>query len=177
MKHVMVDLETMGLRPDAAIVSIGACHFTLDTITPVFETAVSLASCTGLGLTTDQSTVDWWMKQSVEARAAWQRPDAPPLYEAMVQFNNWMRELGGEVAVWGNGAAFDPVLLTSAYRALDAEPFWKYYNVMCFRTVRAMHPDVSAPPFLGEKHNALHDALHQAQHLQKILRAKSIPLP
>jgi exodeoxyribonuclease VIII len=179
MKHVMADLETMGLRPDAAIVSIGACCFDIAQITHKFHTAVSLADCTRLGLTTDKSTVDWWFKQTPEARSAWQRPDAPPLLEAMSEFTSWLRTLGSpeSVAIWGNGAAFDPVLLESAYRALGADPYWRYYNVMCFRTLRNTFPDVSAPPFLGEKHNALDDAVHQAEHLQKILRLKNIALP
>jgi hypothetical protein len=178
MKHIMLDLETMGLRSNAAIVSIGACHFTADAIDPIdFHLPISLASCLEAGLTTDQSTIDWWAKQSVGARMSWQNAAAGSLLDVMGLFGQWLRSKGDPIAIWGNGAGFDPVLLDSVYKALEADPPWKYWNVYCFRTMKNIHKDVSAPPFLGEKHTALADAVHQAQHLQKILKLKGIQLP
>ena len=61
-KHIMLDLETMGLDPNAAIISIGAVHFTKDELLEEFYTAVSLKSCVDLGLTMTQSTIDWLTK-------------------------------------------------------------------------------------------------------------------
>lgn len=168
MHDVMVDLETMGLRPDAAIVSIGACRFDKEAIHETFHTPVALASCISCGLTTDQSTVDWWLKQTAEARSGWQTADAPHLYEALRSFNIWLLGLGkGEdLRVWSNGANFDEPILCSAYRALEADPPWKFYNVRCFRTVKSLFPVGDMARF-GVAHNALDDAIHQVKHLQR----------
>lgn len=177
-KHVMGDLETMGVRPTSAIVSIGAVHFDQTRIISEFYTPVSLASCLQFGLTQDQSTVDWWMKQSVEARMAWQRDDAPPLEVAMVEFTRWIRSIGDEreICPWGNGSDFDNVLLVNAYRALEADPPWKFYNHHCFRTMKNMF---SVPDFprQGTHHNALDDAKHQTHHLHRILSKFNLTLP
>lgn len=177
MKHIMIDLETMGLRPDAAIISIGAVHFNATEVVSKFYTPVSLASCLAAGLTQDQSTVDWWAKQSPEARAAWQTEDAPSFEDAMIKFTGWVREVGPEreIAPWGNGPDFDLVILTSAYRALHAETPWRFYNHHCFRTMKNLFI-VGAPPRAGTHHNALDDAMHQVAHLQTILNVHRIRL-
>lgn len=177
-KHVMLDLETMGLQPNAAIISIGAVHFGQEDIFSEFYTSVSLKSCLDHGLTQDQSTVDWWMKQSVEARSAWQTPDAPQLMEALTQFTVWLRSFGSEkeICPWGNGADFDLVLLGSAHRALQVDPPWRYYNHHCFRTMKNMF-NVPDFPRQGTHHNALDDAKHQARHLQRIMAKFNLQLP
>jgi exodeoxyribonuclease VIII len=187
VKHIMIDLETMGVRPDAAIVSIGAVHFkpvfgealAKDIqILDEFHVAVSLKSCTDLGLTTDQSTVNWWAKQSSEARSSWQRDDAMPLLEALTSLSQWA--LFGvsdrDVCPWGNGADFDLVLLKSAYSKLNADPPWRYYNQKCYRTMRTVFP-VAEIPRQGTYHNALDDALHQTRTLQQIIRTYQVALP
>lgn len=177
-KHIMVDLETMGLQPNAAIVSIGAVHFDKASTYSEFYTPVSLKSCMDAGLTQDQSTVDWWMKQSVVARMAWQREDAPSLMEALTQFTVWLRSIGSdrEICPWGNGSDFDNVLMVSAHRALDVDPPWKFWNHHCHRTMKNMFP-VADILRQGTHHNALDDAKHQVAVLQRILFNYKIELP
>jgi exodeoxyribonuclease VIII len=174
----MIDLETMGLRPNAAIVSIGAVHFDSRDLRSEFYTAVSLQSCLDHGLTTDQSTIDWWAKQSVEARMAWQTEHAPSLTDALTGLTQWLRKIGTdkEICPWGNGADFDLVLLGSAHRALGVDPLWKYYNHHCYRTMKNMFTAAEYPR-MGTHHNALDDAIHQASHLQRILAKHNLVLP
>lgn len=187
MKHVMIDLETMGLRPDAAIVSIGAVRFERCLgedlsndikVLDKFHTAVSLRSCTSLGLTTDQSTVDWWQKQSAEARSSWQQDGAPTLPDALSAFNAWVLQSGpaSAIAPWGNGADFDLVLLKSAFNAIGADPPWRYYNQKCYRTIKSIF-QVAELPRDGVYHNALDDAVHQTTVLRQIVKTHQISLP
>ena len=173
----MLDLETMGLRPNAAIIAIGAACFTETNIVSTFETPVSLKSCTDLGLSTDQSTIDWWSKQSSAARARWQTEDAPDLLTALRAFSDWlsMTSTPSQRRVWGNGADFDLPIITSAYRVVDADAPWKYYNQRCFRTVKSMF-EVPNIPRQGVYHAAMDDAVYQAQILQSICKLHKIQL-
>jgi 3' exoribonuclease, RNase T-like len=175
--HIMIDLETMGVRPDAAIVSIGAVHFDQTEVHSQFHVAIQLASCLEHGLTQDQSTVDWWMKQSAAARSSWQGDHAVSLDEGMAMFSVWVRNIGSEKQIkpWGNGADFDLVLLKSAYTALNADPPWRFYNHHCFRTVKNLFPTIGVPR-AGTHHNALDDAMHQVQHLQAICKFGGLKL-
>lgn len=176
-RHVMIDLETMGLRPTSAILSIGAVHFDHVGVIDKFYTAISLKSCQAAGLTVDQSTVNWWSKQTDDARKAWDQADAPSLYQGMKAFYQWCQRVAADkyLCPWGNGADFDLVLLKNAFDALDVEPPWRYYNHHCFRTMKNVMP-VEPPAREGTHHNALDDAIYQVQYLQKILREYRVPL-
>lgn len=176
-KHFMIDLETMGLSPNAAILSIGICRFDQENIHETFYTNVRLADCLAHGLTTTPSTEKWWSEQSVEARAAWQDANAPTLTDALTKMHQWFAPLASkrELCPWGNGADFDLVLLNSAHAALDVDSPWEFWNHHCFRTMKNMF-DVGKMPRTGTHHNALDDAITQAKHLQRILKVHNLKL-
>lgn len=177
-KHFMLDLETMGLQPNAAVVAIGIAYFDRDNIIDTFYTPVSLEDCKNVGLVTLKSTEDWWAKQSPEARSAWDVENPPSVLESLGAMAKWMRSHSAEkdIAPWGNGSDFDLVLMASMCRAVDVETPWKYYNHHCFRTVKNIFR-VAEEPRTGVYHHALDDAVTQAKHLQKLLKVYCIDLP
>ena len=71
--------------------------------------------------------------------------------------------------MWGNGAAFDNVILAVAYKRAWLPVPWSYKNDRCYRTVAALAPEVARPE-VGERHNAADDAEAQARHLIEVLR-------
>lgn len=166
--EIMLDLETMGIKPGSAIISIGAC--TLDG-RDTFYSPIFLESCLPYGLTKDPSTESWWSKQSEEARKVLSDPDRIEIGPALMGFADWIRRVSspGKVKVWGNGSDFDNVLLTCAYDALGFDAPWRFYNNRCFRTAKALGPKVDLPRE-GVHHNALDDALHQTRILNEIRR-------
>ena len=164
MNNVMLDLETMGNSTNAAIIAIGAVRFSNGEITDEFYTVVDLASSISAGLEMDPSTVLWWMKQSDEARAQFERKGAS-LTEALEEFSNW---IGEDAKVWGNGASFDNAILSNAYRKSDIEQPWKFWNDRCYRTVKNLFPKKKLER-AGVHHNAVDDAKSQANHLMQML--------
>lgn len=176
--NVMLDLEAMGNGPNAAIVAIGAIAFDIESgeLGPAYYNRVSLESAVEGGGVMDTSTVTWWLQQGDEARQEIARPGGMHINEALQSFATWLAEsTEPDVAVWGNGASFDNVILRGAYqRAMRAVP-WKWWNDRCYRTIKAQHRDV---PFerLGTHHNALSDATSQAMHLINMLRHGSFDL-
>jgi exodeoxyribonuclease VIII len=171
MKDIMLDLETMGNGPDAAIIAIGAIDFDVDTCKTGtgFYVHVDLASSVAAGGIIDPSTVLWWMKQNDQARGAFARP-GEKIAVALHLFAEWVSVRGArnEVRVWGNGAAFDNVILASAYRRLDLVPPWEFWNDRCYRTMKAQYPDIKLQR-AGTHHNAIDDAISQADHLLAML--------
>lgn len=170
MNHVMLDLETLGIRPGSIIRSIGAVVFDPKTgqLGDAFYANITRASCEKVGLTTDQSTLDWWAQQSEAAQAAL-LVDPIPLIEALAGFHGWWGKVGGEF-IWAHGAEFDPVLLGCAYRAERVEPPWKFWNVRCCRTVLALANRRVDSTRTGDHHNALDDAKSQALAVAAALR-------
>ena len=69
--------------------------------------------------------------------------------------------------IWGNGAAFDNVVLASAFRATGMQVPWAFWNDRCYRTVKSLFSNVKLKRS-GTHHNALDDAVTQAKHLLEI---------
>ncbi|HHT0275075.1 TPA: 3'-5' exoribonuclease domain-containing protein [Klebsiella oxytoca] len=177
--HVMVDLETMGKKSDAPIVSIGAVIFNPETgfLGETFYKVVSLESAVSWGAEIDPSTVIWWMKQSSEARSEIANDNAIQLDDALLQFSEFVFENipGGceTTQIWGNGASFDNTVLRSSFERACLDYPWDYRNDRDVRTMvelgKAIGFDAKTSiPFEGERHNALADAQHQARYVSAI---------
>lgn len=171
MLDVMLDLETMGNGPRAAIAAIGAVEFDIPSreIGDLFYAVVDLESAVAAGGVIDASTVCWWMRQSDEARQLFAQ-GGEHIALALQQFSTWLADRGpvDEVRVWGNGAAFDNVVLGSAYTALSLPQPWRFWNNRCYRTVKSLHPEVKMVR-VGTYHLAVDDAESQARHLIAML--------
>lgn len=171
MTDVMIDLETMGQSPDAAIVAIGAVEFNRETceLGQEFYTTVELESSVRAGGVIDPSTVMWWLSQSADARAALTSGVGVQLPVALASFSGWlrMRDDLSKVRIWGNGADFDNVILANAYRRLALPAPWKFWNSRCYRTWKSENRHVPMERS-GVHHNALDDAISQAKHMLQV---------
>lgn len=173
---LMIDLETMGLPPNGALISIGAVFFDIhtETLGPTFSRTIHLGSAVAAGGQIDPGTVIWWLLQSDEARRA-VAYGGEPIDKVLQEFSGWLYEhcRVEDVRPWGNGSSFDMTLLNSAFKQVGIPTPWKFWNERCFRTVRNMHPGVKFDPSKKGTgaHNALVDAEFQAQHLFAIKRA------
>lgn len=163
LRHVMIDLETMGTTPDSAIVSIGAVVFD-----PRYGQVSKTTFYSELDWETQSrqicpDTSNWWTKQSPKAQAALDGLD--DLADVLADFAKW---LPADCKVWGNGATFDISMMEDAYRQLGIEIPWKFWNVRDCRTVLDMF-ESSRGGFNkaagANAHNALHDAQYQAKHI------------
>lgn len=161
--HCMADIETLGNRAGCIIMSIGAVKFNADGITERFYVRIDMELAQKEGFHFDADTVKWWLQQSEEARNELIKPGGLGTYEALEAFNEF---IGDQVVfLWGNGAGFDNPILAEAYRHLGLWRPWKFWNDRCYRTVKALHPDMPMQKRTGTHHNALDDAISQAEHL------------
>ena len=165
--HVMIDLETMGTRPTAPIIAIGAVRFDRTGITDKFYMNIDLESAVDIGLAVvDPKTVKWWMTQSDAARSVLQE-DAKGITTALLAFQEWLGPEAGCEGVWGNGVGFDNVLLSEAYQRLGLTVPWPFWADRCYRTMKNLYPQIELER-VGTHHNALDDAASQAAHLIRI---------
>ena len=172
IKNVMLDLETMGNGNRAAIIAIGAVSFDSSGVSDRFYRQVSLQSAIDIGMEMDSSTVLWWLQQDDSARSAFNGNErAMHIAIALQEFADWCFCLcdKDDLAMWGNGAAFDNTILSSAYRLAGIDQPWMFWNDKCYRTIKALHPDVELNR-VGTHHNALDDAASQADHLIRMIQ-------
>ena len=178
MFEIMLDLETMGTGPNAAIVAIGAaafCPHERRVLGKTFYAPVSLESSVDAGGVMDAGTVQWWLQQGEAARALFEKY-APNMTidNALYEFSTWAANVSGtdpkKVNIWGNGADFDNVILASAYSRADITQPWGTFNNRCYRTIKSLYPEIKMERN-GTHHNARDDAISQAEHLCRILGA------
>ena len=170
---MMLDLETMSLAPNAAVVAIGAAVIYEGAITDQFYLTVSLKSCMEYGLKSDASTILWWLKQDVEAQKEIFGATTE-LDTALVLFSRFCATYNIK-GMWGNGVDFDNVILSNAYQAVGMRTPWPYYANRCFRTIKNMYPTVQAKIEDTEiKHHALHDARWQAEYLINLRKENNL---
>jgi hypothetical protein len=170
---LMIDIETMGNTPGAAILSIGAVFIKDGKLAEEFYQHIDLESCLENGLKMDAGTVTWWMGQTDEARDVITKGLGGRVDLVLCNFCHWVcstvgNDLSG-VQVWGNSSTFDVVLMEEAFRKTHIAIPWKFWGHRCYRTLKNLFPGVPKPDFTGIKHHALDDAKFQALHLISIL--------
>ncbi len=177
MHHLMIDIEGMGTKPNAPVVSIGAVFFEPNSgdLGPEFYQVIDLESAMSAGAVPDGDTILWWLKQSPEARAAITTSDRVSVNTALLGLSAFIKDNtdAGRVQIWSNGANFDGVILRASYERIDIPCPWKFWNELDVRTIVAMGRAVGFDPkrdmpFDGDQHNALADARHQAKYVSAI---------
>lgn len=171
-RQVMVDIETLSVRPYAAILSIGAVAFDVEQgVLDTFYVNVDANTCKDAGLHISKDTVEWWSKQSKEARQAL-TINPLPVTEALEKFADWFGN-DKQTVIWGNGSAFDISIMESAYWNTGLSIPWSPWKVQCYRTVLNLVGVNNSQIRKSESdthHNALDDAMSQTRTLLQILR-------
>ena len=169
---IMIDLETLDTKPTASILTIGAIKFDPfgdDLHNQQCEKLyikVDIDSCDQLGLTTSQSTIDWWGQQSKAAQdEAFSTEGRVHIREA---FNQLYKFCWGAQRVWSHGAAFDIVICENVFAKLEKMVPWNFWQVRCTRTLFDIGINPKRPPVLA--HHALEDAWNQAVGVQNVMR-------
>lgn len=171
-KHCMLDIETLSQDPKAAVISIGAVIFNNTGIKHSMKVNIKPESAKAFGMVISEDTVDWWLKQSPEARAAALEKNVRADF-GLGEFVKWIK-LHNPDYVWAHGVTFDIVILEHAFKCVSLDCPWKYWQIMDCRTVLNMFgvntKDLHATAN-STHHDAVDDARIQAEALIAILNA------
>lgn len=176
-KDIMVDLETLDNVASSVIVSIGAVESNLITgeLGSKFYRVIKLENQKG---TVNSETVEWWMKQSNEARDVFSTVGKLEIKDALLAFSKWVHSLQASnehIRLWGNGASFDNSILRQAFRMYNCEFPIEFWNDRDMRTIVGFYPKQLQESWrrtnlrTGTHHNALDDAIHQVKYCSDIL--------
>jgi hypothetical protein len=141
----MIDIETLGLTPGAAILEIAAATFTFEDAEgwEWFNVEIDLLSSLAAGMTVDAETAAFHLKNGFAGHLRGQ-----PLGRAMVGLHAWMNERAGALdRVWAWGMDFERTMIEAACAAVEMELPWKFYQGADARTVWDL-------VFPGKKHAA-----------------------
>lgn len=174
--HIMIDIETMGNSSDSAIVSIGAVKFDLISgeIGEKFHQLVQLQSCLDNGLSVSGSTIEWWLKQSSEAKNSLfdETQERVTINEALFNLSIFIK--GNEDCspfIWANSPSFDCAILKTAYKKCCLIFPWDFRKELDVRTMVYLKPELkNTNNFKGLAHNALDDCINQINYVCEIYK-------
>jgi len=196
-KHIMVDIETIGLPPNGALLQIGACAFDPERPQSVeelmadsFLVSISRQFYDGLREESywkvDASSVQWWSEQPEEARAALNLELVSSPREALMKFSDWLKAMGFSKVprnaldapqIWANPPTFDLAILNHGFDVCGLERPWHFRQEKDARTL--MWVALNAPGLYSRiqketeglvAHRGDHDAIWQAIYIQSIFR-------
>lgn len=178
MKHIMIDLETLGTNADSVFIAIGAVYFDIETgvIGKEFYYNGDWQSSIDEKRKVDADTLKWWLKQSDEARASLFKTEEINFAQTLWHLRDFLQEEGPaeNIKVWANGSCFDIAILEHSYGQYNEKPPWKFWNVRDVRTIKDLGKDLvdkSIFKIEGTAHNALDDAKHQAKYVSVLWQA------
>ena len=165
--HGMIDLETLGVNPECAILTIGAIKFD-----PYKEEEphsglylrVDVDEQTAMGREVDENTLAWWGRQEPHIREeALGDHDRVSVDELTKTLNKWCVGLD---ELWCQGPLFDYAILQNLYKQLGKPAPWNYWQIRDSRTVFSMMPSDPRKAIQEDAHNALADCYYQAKCIQ-----------
>jgi exodeoxyribonuclease VIII len=181
-----IDIETLGLKPNSVIMSVGICN--TNGVGKQFY--VPKAPQLHVGRCVDQTTLAWWNE-----------PERVQLYNHISDCCHDAFMNGATISglhlfladffaehddsdnpedreVWMNSPAFDGVMLESLFTSFGLDVPWHYRNPRDFRTLKnlalAKNPDIQLPEEPQGLHDALVDARWQMQQTHIYLKALGI---
>ena len=182
MNQVMIDIETLSTRPDAAICAIGAAAFSFGSDkTGTFYCEVDWQDhANRLNAHIDPNTHRWWNQQKPEARAVLDVKDSTlRICDALKLFSDWVVSIRKgnnlkELGIWGNDINFDLTILESAFRATNQATPWQFWESRSVRTLVWMGKQFGIDPKKtlnreGTYHNAADDAAFQVKYCRAIM--------
>lgn len=168
VKHLVLDIETLGVEHGSQILSIGAVcgdeQFNVPNIQRTLDAKI------------DFNTVSWWMTTPQEAREiAFNQCRANCLHSALIAFNDFIERVQPDY-FWGNSPDFDFGHLEYWYKKYHMYTPWQFWQLRDIRTIR----DFVDPEKVAEikakyiPHIAIEDAKCEYEILQEFLKTAQI---
>ena len=168
---VMLDIETLGFRPECVVLTIGAIKF--DPYNPGLEPhsgfyqRLDVDEQFALGRTADDSTLEWWTQQEPSVREeALGEEGRVSLIEFARSLNKYMV---GVDNIWAQGPTFDFVIIENLFRMLEVPVNWQFWQIRDSRTLFQVAGDPRKAD-RAEAHNALADCYYQAKGVQEVFK-------
>lgn len=179
--NVMIDLETLGTKPNTYILTLAAVAFLPITgkAPYVFYEKIDVDSYPRNGaFSFDFSTLGWWMKQNTAATTeAFSGLPRKNIEVVLRHLSKWIHDLSpdpGSIKVWSQGASFDIPILEYTMSYFNIEIPWKFYNVRDTRTLYDVagiaYSKVTLPKTSERvEHNSLSDCLKQVEAVRQAM--------
>lgn len=193
--NVMLDMETLSVADNPAVLSISAVAFKIDTLNNLddfkkpyqgkirnetsFHCALEINDQIKRGLDFDSSTLVFHLEHNEKffKECLGMEADGIPIIApdyALREFATFLHDLSSrhshyeQPVVWANGAVSDHKWLASLYNAYDLRMPIGFRDQLCFRTIREMYPSYLSA--YNNSHDSFDDCVNQIMAFQRIYK-------
>lgn len=174
MNHIMIDLETLGLQPNAVITQISAIAFDIQPliIGHSFNKHINIQSHLDDGAVIDGESLLWTVKNnssSILVDADNQQSIRNSLKDLKIFI-----EMNNPSYIWAKSPQFDCIKLEWWYNKYGANPPWTYDMLRDVRTLQwAIGKDFTKlyDEYKEKEHNALIDCEYQIKVLDECMKS------
>lgn len=177
--HIAIDIETLGVRPGAPVLSIGIAEFNEQGVFVKREYHHDFEDAVHASQHVDGSTIKWWLKMVGDDPSLAGQFDRPhtcgtKLFLKLIANTiedireDAPRDEKGEpvIRVWAAPARFDFGLLLNLFETQGMAAPWQHWEERDGRTVYDLAPHLRVKP--ETKHLAVDDAVALAESMIKI---------
>ena len=154
-KHIMIDIETLGIEDNAVILSVGVVVFNCEGDLDGLYIELPAQPQMDKGRTVTASTLKWWMSQDTEMPLK-NESDIMSGVHKLHKYFTLAYEQG--LPVWAHGTTFDITKLQSLFKDFGYDTPWNFWDIRDCRTIVSLWPELRTE---ANNHNALDDAKNQ----------------
>ena len=170
--HAMIDLETLDVKPNAVVLTVGGVKFDPKSNTEPHSEFYYKLDIDSQERSANDDTIAWWGKQDQkvqdEAFGTEGRVHPDVFLDILPK---WM--VGVDV-LWGHGYGFDITIMEDMLRQREKPIPWQFWQVRDSRTLFAMAKVDPRKSMQSNLHNALADAYFQAKGVQIVYKELNI---
>lgn len=172
-RRIMVDIETLSTRRDAAIIAVAAVEFDVNRVYNSYIGYVDPKKALGHQ---SVSTLAFWENQSPKVKAkVWNGTDTTETI--LNNLRTWMTGERCKMEVWANSPSFDLVILESSYEAINSITPFIFYKQRDMRTLLGLVDEIKGSdrwrkttpvpyPGDGNPHEPYYDCVKQILGVQ-----------
>jgi len=175
-KDLMIDIESLSLKKNAAIISMGYLIFDSEKETKFkHEVLTVIDQCENFnGRDVNWDTIKFHLGLTQETHQYLMTDFSVLLKQALINLSDYIKKHKPK-RVWANGICFDISVLENCYEQYELEIPWKYNQVSDARTLYKAYPlhpmgwAEAKSKVKGDAHNPLYDSRVQAHLVREAL--------
>ena len=167
MIHYMIDIETLGQRPEAMVLSIAAVKFDEEKVINTIELYPDLTEQHSKGQKIDIDTLIWWQnnREILSTYLATARKSVNFCFHQLAFF---LSDRENDTQIWAKSPRFDLQILENLWK--NCPVLWDYRSQGDVRMAEFKLKQKEIPLTRPEQaHNSLSDCLAQVSNVQKFL--------
>lgn len=164
---MMFDIETLDVADTAVVLQVGYVVFEGELT--IRQRSFNLDAQEQLdgGRSVAWSTLEWWFKQSDDARKSVSGGSSYKMDAFMTSFAEAVKDVE---LIWAKGS-FDFQIVENMYRGAGKKAPWRYSQPRDLRTALDFHPEAKKMARDGVGHTGLGDAMHQMRQLVAVRKS------